>query len=47
MKNLLVNYGGILIFYIVAILGIIYLCFPNSNVKSNNFKLSTFTEVTK
>ncbi len=47
MKNLMVNYGGILIFYIVAIVGIIYLCFPNSNIQNNDFKFSTLTEMTK
>ena len=47
MKKLMVNYGGVLIFYIITILGVIYLCTPNNNVRRQNFKFTTYSETAK
>lgn len=41
MKKMMVNYGGIIIFYIVIILGILYLSTPNASIKSENVNIST------
>jgi hypothetical protein len=47
MKKLMTNYGGILIFYIIVILGVLSLCTPKTAAKSNDFKFSIVTKVAK
>ena len=47
MKKLLVNYGGILFFYLIVVLGVLSLCTNNINSKTNSFKATTSKIVMK
>jgi len=43
MKKVLVNYGGIVLFYMIIVLGVLFLCASNSSVNStpSSFGIST------
>ena len=47
MKKLLVNYGGILFFYLIVVLGVLSLCTNNINSKTNNFKTNASSIIAK
>ena len=36
MKNVLVNYGGVILFYLVIVLGVLVMSYDASYLKTNN-----------
>jgi len=47
MKNLLINYGVIAIFYLVVVLGTIFLCSNNIHRSVNNNRFNTSSMIAK
>ena len=47
MKKLLVNYGGILFFYLIVVFGVLSLCSNNTMNKPKSSGLTTFSTLTR
>jgi hypothetical protein len=46
MKNILVNYGGIILFYIIVVFGVLSLC-TNNMTNDNNSSFTTSYTISK